>query len=66
MLDLIRDGRVFDAGYFYSNNDFSYEINSIGRFLANEPDHNFSSFYAKHESAAKELLVKINETYRDR
>lgn len=66
MLDLIRDGRVFDAGYFYSNNDFSYEINSIGRFLANEADHNFSSFYAKYEKTAKELLVKINEIYRNR
>lgn len=63
MLDLIRDGRVFDVGYY---TDYSYQINSIGRFLALEADHNFSSFYAKYESGAKAKLNEINEAYRNR
>lgn len=67
MLDLIREGRVFDAGYFYSGNYLCYQINSIGRFLASEAaDHNFSTFYAKYESTAKTMLEQVNETYRDR
>lgn len=65
MLDLIRAGRVYDIGYFYRNNEFCYEINSIGRFLALMETPNFASHYATYEAKAKANLNKINETYRN-
>ncbi|MBQ8509196.1 MAG: extracellular solute-binding protein [Clostridia bacterium] len=65
MLDLISEGRVYDIGYFYSNDDFVYQINSIGYFLAHEEDHGFSSFYAKYEAQALAKIEAINETYKD-
>jgi hypothetical protein len=65
MLDLIREGRVFDIGYFYDNTAFVYEINSIGRFLAQEREPNFTTFYSKYEANALAALEKINATYKD-
>lgn len=66
MLDYIRDGRVFDPGYFYSNEDFNNPINSVGNQLIAANGHNFATFYAKNEAAAKKLIEGINKTYRDR
>ena len=65
MLDLIREGRVYDIGYFFDNSSFVYEINSIGRFLAHEAEPNFTTFYAKHEANAIAKLEEINQVYRE-
>lgn len=61
MIDLIRDGQVFDVGYYYSHNEFISEFNSIGRNLAHEEGHNFSSYYAANEAKA---LAKISRAER--
>ena len=65
MLDLIREGRVYDIGYFSDNSSFVYEINSIGRFLAHEAEPNFTTFYAKYEANAIAKLEEINQVYRE-
>lgn len=64
MLDIIREGRVYDIGYFYDNAALTYEINSIGRFLVHEPSPNFSTFYAQYESMALASIEAINAYYR--
>ncbi len=65
MLDLIRDGRVFDTGYFYDNASFVFAINSIGYQLTQREDHNFASFYAQNESVALQKIKEINEIYNE-
>ncbi len=65
MLDLIRDGRVFDAGYFYDNVNFKGAINSIGQQLSKTDDHNFASLYAANESLALDSIATINKIYRE-
>ena len=65
MLDLIREGRVFDIGYYSDNSAFVYEINSIGRFLAHETDPNFTTYYAKFEEQALAKVDAINTMYRE-
>ncbi|MBQ8510222.1 MAG: extracellular solute-binding protein [Clostridia bacterium] len=65
MIDLIREGRVFDIGYYYSNVMFCYELNSIGYHLSKQEDPNFSTFYAKYESAALADIEEINTAYRE-
>ena len=65
MLDLIRDGRVFDAGYFYDNTVFPSAINSIGQQLSKTEDHNFASLYAANESLALDSIATINKIYRE-
>lgn len=61
MLDLIKDGRVFDIGYYYW--DAWSVFNSTGKVLSRDPDHNFSSYYAKNEQKANEKLDEVNERY---
>ena len=63
MLDLIREGRVYDIGYYYEG--FVGEISSIGACLATEADHSFSTFYAKYETKAIAKLEEINGIYRE-
>ena len=65
MIDLIREGRVYDIGYFYDNTAFVGQINSIGRYLVHEADPNFTTFYAKYEAQALAKLEEINKTYRE-
>ena len=56
---------MFDIGYFYSNNDFSFALNSIGYQLTKLADHNFASYYAQNEAAAQAKLDTINSYYFD-
>nr|MBQ4320408.1 extracellular solute-binding protein [Clostridia bacterium] len=66
MIDLIREGRVFDIGYFYTGKaEILVEIHSPGPHLAQSADHNFASFYAKMEVQALKQIEAINEFYRD-
>lgn len=61
MLDIIKEGRVFDLGYYYCGGIFG----STGYHLTSSayPDHNFSTFYAANESAVKTSLAKILDEY---
>ncbi|MBQ8510433.1 MAG: extracellular solute-binding protein [Clostridia bacterium] len=59
MLDIIKEGRVFDIGYYYCGGMFA----STGYRLVNQPDHNFATFYAQNESAVKTSLQKIVDEY---
>ena len=65
MIDLIRAGQVFDVGYYYSHNEFISEFNSIGRNLAHEEGHNFSSYYAANEAKALTKIAELNELYSE-
>ena len=65
MLDIIRDGRVFDIGYFYSNTIIPMAINSIGWQLTKSEGHNFSSVYAENETVALTKIAEINKAYRE-
>lgn len=59
MLDIIKDGRVFDIGYYYCGG----VLGSAGYNLANSNDHNFSTFYAKNEKSVNTELGKKLEKY---
>ena len=59
MLDIIKEGRVFDIGYYYCGG----ALGSTGYNLWKEADHNFATFYAKNESAVKTNLQKIIDEY---
>ena len=65
MLDIIRDGRVFDIGYFYDNTVIPSAINSIGWKLAQTEGHSFASVYAENESSAIAKIEEINKVYRE-
>jgi len=60
MIDIIRDGRVCDIGYFYGIG----ALNSTGYNLVKNPSMNFASFYAKNEKTCQANIDKINEQYR--
>lgn len=64
MLDIIRESRIYDIGYFYSPDDFPMAMSSIGWQLCKTADHSFASYYAQNEAAGKAALDKINEYYR--
>lgn len=64
MLELIYAGRTYDIGFFYDGGVFTSPFNSIGQNLAKDESHNFTSFYAKYEAQALELIESINEAYR--
>ena len=59
MLDIIKEGRVFDIGYYYCGGTFG----SAGYNLAKTTDHNFSTYYAQNESKVSADLTKIIEEY---
>ena len=61
MMDIIREGRRFDVGYYIN---LPMSINSIGWQLCKREDHNFTSYYASIESNALVELEKLNEFYR--
>ena len=65
MLDLIREGQVFDIGYYYSSNEFVPELNSIGKNLAHEEEHNFTTYYAACEAKALAKIAELNELYSE-
>ena len=59
MIDIIREGRMFDIGYFYG----SIPVQSVGYSLTKLADHNFASYYAEREESAKAALEKINSYF---
>ena len=59
MLDIIKEGRVFDIGYYYCGGTFG----SAGYNLANSTDRSFSSYYAKNEKSVNAELGKKLEKY---
>ncbi len=63
MLDIIRDGRIYDIGYFCGTMPF--ELGSIGYSLSKESNPNFASFYKTHEKKGLRAVRDINEFYED-
>ena len=61
MLDIIRDNRSFDIGYYCG--PLPMTINSTGWNLCKTEDHNFSSFYAASIDAAQAVVDQINEQF---
>lgn len=63
MLDIIRDGVVFNFGYV-----FSYSLEAVGhipRVMLGNKDNNFASFYEKKEKVYNNLLSKLLEKLTD-
>ena len=58
MMDLIKDSIIYDIGYV-SGGTFQ----STGYDLANSANHDFSSYYASKEAAAKNKLKDFNKEY---
>ena len=58
ILDLIRDSRLYDIGYFHNE----LPLNSIGRVLVAE-NVGFATYYAQNEKQALTALDKVNEFY---
>ena len=61
MLDIIRDGRIFDYGYFDAT--VSWDLSYIGRNLVDHANHEFTSFYSAREEMAKKNLAELYEQY---
>ena len=61
MLDIIKEGRVFDLGYYYCGGT----LGSTGKHLAAPENKNksFTTFYAENETVVKAALDKINKEY---
>ncbi len=58
MMDIIKDGIVYDLGYAVGD-----ALGSIGKNLANTASHDFSSLYASLESQAYAQLAQFNKAY---
>ena len=58
ILDLIRDSRLYDIGYFHNE----LPLNYIGRMLVEE-NTGFATYYARNEKQAMTALEKVNEFY---
>ncbi len=63
MLEIIRDGRIFDYGYFDAT--ISWDLSYIGRNLCEPANRDFTSFYASREKQAVKNLEKLYEQYLD-
>ena len=61
MLDIIRDNRSFDIGYYCG--PLPMTISSTGWNLCKTDDHNFASFYAANIDAAQAVVDQINEQF---
>ena len=61
MLDIIRDNRSFDIGYYCG--PLPMTISSTGWNLCKTEDHNFASFYAANIDAAQAVVDEINEQF---
>lgn len=61
MIDIIKDSRVFDIGYFFG--DLGGWFSWAGKALYDYKDQNFSSFYAKYEAGVNASIKKISEKY---
>ena len=58
MIDIIRASRVYDIGYVAGGT-----FQSCGFDLANSTNHDFASYYAAGETAAKVKLAEFNRDY---
>lgn len=58
ILDLIRDNRMYDIGYFHKD----LPLNSIGRSLVEE-NVGFATYYARNEKMALQALDELNALY---
>ena len=58
MIDIIKDGIVYDLGYAIGDG-----LGSIGNNLCNTASHDFSSLYASLESSAQAQLQQFNKAY---
>ena len=61
MLDIIRDGRIFDYGYYDAS--ISWDLSYIGRNLLEHANHDFASYYNSRQKAADKELGKLYEQY---
>lgn len=61
MLEIIRDGRIFDYGYFDAT--ISWDLSYIGRNLSEPANRDFASFYASREKLALNNLDKLYQQY---
>ena len=57
MLDYIKDGVVYDYGYF--NNTLTGDLQCVGVRLVTSKDANFTSFYEKNESKIQKNIEKL-------
>ncbi len=60
MIDIIRSSRIYDIGYVAGGT-----FQSCGCDLANSTNHDFASYYASGETAAKTKLEEFNRDYAD-
>jgi len=58
MLDYIKDGRVYDYGYF--NSTLAGDLAYIGQRLVNTKNPNFTSFYEKNEGKVQKNIDALN------
>ncbi|MDD4774240.1 MAG: hypothetical protein PHZ09_11680, partial [Eubacteriales bacterium] len=61
MLEIIRDGRIFDYGYYDAT--ISWDLSYIGRNLCEPANRDFASFYASREKQAEKNLEELYEQY---
>ena len=59
MIDLIKEGRVYDFGYF--NHSIVGELAFVGQRLVNMREPNFTSFYEKNAPSAQKNLDKLEK-----
>ena len=60
MIDIIKDGRVFDIGYYLGElGAFAWS----GKALYEYPGQNFASFYATNEPSTNAKIKSFNESY---
>ena len=58
MIDILRASRIYDSGYVAGGT-----FQSCGCDLANSTNHDFASYYASGETAAKTKLEEFNRDY---
>jgi len=59
MIDYIKDGRVYDYGYF--NSTLAGDLAYAGQRLANTKNPNFTSFYEKNEAKIQKNIEELNK-----
>ena len=59
MIDYIKDGRVYDYGYF--NSTLAGDLAYIGQRLINTKDPNFTSFYEKNEGKVQKNIDALQK-----
>lgn len=62
MLDYIKDGAVFDLGY-YNNTQFGGDLANPGYNLVHDTTLTFTTLYSKYEQSVKTLIDKSMKVY---